>query len=284
MTTTAQKYRAIAQYDPVYADEIKLDVGDLVDIVQSYDDGWVLGHNEVTNLRGLLPFNFLAPIQEPIAKDAKPTPAAVVESRPITTTADLPPPLPKKDEDLPGLATLSRLSSFGQTSSNGTADVQSTPYKTPPQSIKEEREKPIQNPDSGVVTDDQRHSQSSQATLSPPTPVNTVNKPNSAPGSTSGSVVSNGEAPRPERALSVNSIVNAVMAAAASRSDQTTARQGVEERAKEAKKKLQQVEASKSARAKSPGNVGVLRIAVAGDSGIGKVVRMLFLKYRDTSR
>lgn len=58
-TNSEQQYRAIASYEPVHGDEIKLTQGDIVIILHSYDDGWVLAKNNKTLAVGLLPRNFL---------------------------------------------------------------------------------------------------------------------------------------------------------------------------------------------------------------------------------
>ncbi|KAJ3038646.1 hypothetical protein HK097_003107, partial [Rhizophlyctis rosea] len=58
-SVVAEKYRAVADYEPQHHDEIKLIQGNNIIILHSYDDGWVLGQNETTNAIGLLPRNFL---------------------------------------------------------------------------------------------------------------------------------------------------------------------------------------------------------------------------------
>ncbi|KAJ3129911.1 hypothetical protein HK098_007665 [Nowakowskiella sp. JEL0407] len=50
---------AIANYESAANDELTLSVGDKIYIINSYDDGWVLGRNSVTNEIGFVPANFL---------------------------------------------------------------------------------------------------------------------------------------------------------------------------------------------------------------------------------
>ncbi|KAJ3207040.1 hypothetical protein HDU67_007795 [Dinochytrium kinnereticum] len=73
----SEKYSAIASYKPANPDEIRLSLGEVVSIIQSYDDGWVLGKNEMTMEIGLLPRNFLS--ANPIATSV-PAPASSVGS------------------------------------------------------------------------------------------------------------------------------------------------------------------------------------------------------------
>ncbi|KAJ3141265.1 hypothetical protein HDU90_007292 [Geranomyces variabilis] len=59
------KYKASAGYVPSHGDEIGLVAGQIIAILFVYDDGWVLGKNESSGETGLLPGNFLAPIDAP---------------------------------------------------------------------------------------------------------------------------------------------------------------------------------------------------------------------------
>ncbi|KAI8824940.1 Septin-domain-containing protein [Fimicolochytrium jonesii] len=80
---TRQQYRAVSSYKPVYADEIALSTGDIVLVVQAYDDGWITGHNVNTDARGLLPFNFLVPVKK---DDKQASPASVINPASGPTT------------------------------------------------------------------------------------------------------------------------------------------------------------------------------------------------------
>ncbi|KAI8921248.1 Septin-domain-containing protein [Powellomyces hirtus] len=55
----AEHFVAFAAYAPVHADELGLAVGDIVVLMHSYDDGWILGKNMNSNAVGLAPCNFL---------------------------------------------------------------------------------------------------------------------------------------------------------------------------------------------------------------------------------
>lgn len=59
VAAVGSRCRATASYIPVHDDEITLNVGDLVQILYVYDDGWVLGKNKTSGEIGLLPGNFL---------------------------------------------------------------------------------------------------------------------------------------------------------------------------------------------------------------------------------
>ncbi|KAJ3396421.1 hypothetical protein HDU92_003043 [Lobulomyces angularis] len=60
--STEIKYEAVCEYTPTHADEIELNVGDIIQILHNYDDGWCLSKNEVTKAVGLLPRNFLVQV------------------------------------------------------------------------------------------------------------------------------------------------------------------------------------------------------------------------------
>ncbi|KAI9346022.1 Septin-domain-containing protein [Zopfochytrium polystomum] len=49
----------ICEYIPQNSDEIRLNVGDKVSVLFTYEDGWILGKNETLSVVGLLPRNFL---------------------------------------------------------------------------------------------------------------------------------------------------------------------------------------------------------------------------------
>ncbi|KAI8591691.1 Septin-domain-containing protein [Geranomyces variabilis] len=80
-----QQFIAFAQYTPVHADEIALNVGDVISLVHSYDDGWILGKNLNTIAVGLAPCNFLQPHVPGQVSAAAPASAA-----PAITTAAVP--------------------------------------------------------------------------------------------------------------------------------------------------------------------------------------------------
>ncbi|KND04429.1 uncharacterized protein SPPG_00158 [Spizellomyces punctatus DAOM BR117] len=274
------QYRAIASYDPVYTDEIQLTVGDRVAVVQSYDDGWILAYNQTTNARGLVPFNFLSPVKDTPAPRTKPS-------------IEIPPPVPSKDsQEVPSPATLQRISSLSRESKKETPILSVTNSASPPDII-------LDTEATGgkvhVPLDEPRPSQASQKTLyngqngalptseaAPmglvasnvfPSPVSSKRseKAVSEADSVAESVKSGVDTKEAdlERSLSVNSMVNAVMAVA-DRSEGQATRQQIEDQATQPKQKLQHLNASKNARARNPSAVGVLKIAVVGDSGIGK--------------
>ncbi|KAJ3015956.1 hypothetical protein HKX48_004295 [Thoreauomyces humboldtii] len=62
-----ETFVAFAAYVPVHADELALAIGDMVELMHSYDDGWILGKNTRTSAVGLAPCNFLQSVA-PAAK------------------------------------------------------------------------------------------------------------------------------------------------------------------------------------------------------------------------
>ncbi|KAI8919171.1 Septin-domain-containing protein [Powellomyces hirtus] len=76
-----QRYKASASYIPNHGDEIRLVTGQVVSVLHSYDDGWVLGKNESTNETGLLPGNFLAPMDAPEPQHAQKVERKVADKR-----------------------------------------------------------------------------------------------------------------------------------------------------------------------------------------------------------
>ena len=43
-------------------DELTLNPGDVLEIIQTFQDGWALGKNTTTNLKGMFPLNFVSPM------------------------------------------------------------------------------------------------------------------------------------------------------------------------------------------------------------------------------
>ncbi|KAJ3020827.1 hypothetical protein HKX48_000127 [Thoreauomyces humboldtii] len=76
-----QRYKASASYQPNHGDEIRLVAGQIVSALHSYDDGWVLGKNEITQETGLLPGNFLVPIDAPDANSLQRAEKKVADKR-----------------------------------------------------------------------------------------------------------------------------------------------------------------------------------------------------------
>ncbi|KAI8817403.1 uncharacterized protein EV422DRAFT_570744 [Fimicolochytrium jonesii] len=54
-----QQYRSEHDFQPAEADEMELAVGDLVEIWQSFEDGWATGENLTTRSKGFFPLNAL---------------------------------------------------------------------------------------------------------------------------------------------------------------------------------------------------------------------------------
>ncbi|KAJ3193710.1 Sorbin and SH3 domain-containing protein 2, partial [Entophlyctis luteolus] len=74
-TNASDTYNVVEDFDPENPDEIELRVGDEVQVMNKYDDGWCTGMNLATNQSGLLPLDCLAGYssgqQKPIKPDGK---------------------------------------------------------------------------------------------------------------------------------------------------------------------------------------------------------------------
>lgn len=57
--------RVVYAFSPEASDEIRLNVGDTVDIIQEFDDGWAQGKNMMTNQSGLFPLDCLDGYADP---------------------------------------------------------------------------------------------------------------------------------------------------------------------------------------------------------------------------
>ncbi|KAI8906227.1 Septin-domain-containing protein [Powellomyces hirtus] len=326
---TGSRYTAISNYEPVYADEIRLDTGDLVVILQAYDDGWVTGHNVTKDTKGLLPFNFLAPAkeqskspqsqpqqqqqQQPKQLPQQPTPQQQQQQLPQSqqqqkklnpTTGAVSPAVAEDDVSL-NPKKMQRMSSLTNTK---VAYQQDEPRDGEPRSFKSGENSSVysrpgtttttttnnnnnnlkvNNPTDGqrrpesAVEDRSKEYEARKAfgTGSLPLPGHKPHQPSQpAPAvpavpdkfsnnfrDENGAV---GNAAKKERSPSVTSFVHAVMAA--SRDPEILTKEAMEERAAAARKKMQQLIADRTARARPAAAIGVLKFAIVGDSGIGK--------------
>ncbi|RKO83823.1 hypothetical protein BDK51DRAFT_32394, partial [Blyttiomyces helicus] len=233
------KYRAVAHYEPAHDDEIKLEANDSVVILHAYDDGWVLGRNESSSAIGLLPKNFLARVTAPPTAAAQPPPSASVPAdseklmlrRGSSIFAVQPnQPLPEDDDD-ENEPTSFPASVAAAASVTPSADGDDlTSWSAPTDPVEI----------SALASLD-----SKGAPLEPPVVVS-AGPSSSAPLATS-------PAPAPHAP---------VTAASSSEAEQ--------ERLQAAREKFETVNARRALRSKIPANVGALKIAVVGDSGIGK--------------
>ncbi|KAJ3182503.1 hypothetical protein HDU85_002601 [Gaertneriomyces sp. JEL0708] len=289
-TVAGRLYRALALYEPVYSDEIRLSVNDTVLIVQSFDDGWVMGHNQVTNAKGLLPFNFLEPIMPSPVRTSSVN-GGVMN---YTNAPPSPPSVEATASETP--KHFKRLSSLNAQHMMIATTSNNEPGKAPASTMSGATTAPLSSPDA-----DQSSLRSAPSPVSK-SPVQSEDaRPlgysgnNNAPAPASPDAVSAnlGRQPTPdhntdthttravsppngaqaegvsERPFSVDSMVNAVMAAASSKTDIFAARK-LEDGVAEAKRKLVDISSHKSARARLPQTLGTLRMCVVGDSGIGK--------------
>ena len=53
------RFQALYSYAPADADEVSLQVGDVILEPQSIDQGWMFGLNQRTGQRGMLPANYV---------------------------------------------------------------------------------------------------------------------------------------------------------------------------------------------------------------------------------
>eukprot|EP00842_Homolaphlyctis_polyrhiza_P004794 jgi/Hompol1/5315/HPOL_004328-RA len=61
-STPIKQVKAIEDYDPAIADEIELRVGDILVVLQEFDDGWAIGRNNVTGAQGVFPMSITEPM------------------------------------------------------------------------------------------------------------------------------------------------------------------------------------------------------------------------------
>ncbi|TPX68192.1 hypothetical protein SpCBS45565_g03226 [Spizellomyces sp. 'palustris'] len=182
VVVVGQRYKVTTSYQPAHGDEIILAPGHIISVLHSYDDGWVLGKNEVTLETGLLPGNFLAPLDAPEPSSTSQHEKKVADKRKSSMQAPL--------------------------------SVEHEPAE----------EKPVNGAESNA-----------------PHEVAAIKVPDFPSGLAAG----------PLRAPSIGS--------KPSRAEQEDAR-----------RKLRDTTTRRGSRSKVPSNIGVLKIAVVGDSGIGK--------------
>ena len=57
------RYRAMFSYEPVNEDELRLEEGDEVIVLEKCDDGWFVGTSARTNLFGTFPGNYVEKVK-----------------------------------------------------------------------------------------------------------------------------------------------------------------------------------------------------------------------------
>jgi len=57
-----QRYKVLFNYEPRHLDELSLEEGDIIDVVEKCDDGWFVGTSQRTNDFGTFPGNYVQPI------------------------------------------------------------------------------------------------------------------------------------------------------------------------------------------------------------------------------
>uniref|UniRef100_A0A7N8WIQ0 Sorbin and SH3 domain containing 3 n=1 Tax=Mastacembelus armatus TaxID=205130 RepID=A0A7N8WIQ0_9TELE len=60
--STTNQYKAIYNYKPQNTDELELQEGDIVQVMEKCDDGWFVGTSERTHAFGTFPGNYVAPV------------------------------------------------------------------------------------------------------------------------------------------------------------------------------------------------------------------------------
>ncbi|KAJ1508123.1 hypothetical protein HMI54_010986 [Coelomomyces lativittatus] len=63
----APAYYAIREYIPKMEDELALEEGDVILVIEEFDDGWVKAMNERTGSQGVCPLTFLEPLDDEMA-------------------------------------------------------------------------------------------------------------------------------------------------------------------------------------------------------------------------
>ncbi|KAJ3042712.1 hypothetical protein HDV00_006769 [Rhizophlyctis rosea] len=260
----AEKYRAVADYEPQHHDEIKLTLGNQVIILHAYDDGWVLGQNETTNAIGLLPRNFLALMGSEDASKKKETPYAVKRTSSFMHTS----------VGKMSLAQPSDASSIHSSSS------QNHQQQQPQQQQQQQRQDHGQTSEPSQLnrtptSASQKGRSRAGSRPAPMTDDNRATSPSPSRGPPSGIKARSQSLSRPALEKSQgsalpHSALAALRAAMDTPRSPATSPEAEEERRQAATKKLATVTMRRSVRAKVPANIGSLRVAVVGDSGIGK--------------
>ena len=62
MVVVLFRYRAVFSYEPVNEDELRLEEGDEVFVLEKCDDGWYVGTSSRTHSFGTFPGNYVTPI------------------------------------------------------------------------------------------------------------------------------------------------------------------------------------------------------------------------------
>jgi len=56
------RYRVLFEYMPRHIDELHIDTGDVVQVMEKCDDGWYVGTSESTGEFGTFPGNYVEPV------------------------------------------------------------------------------------------------------------------------------------------------------------------------------------------------------------------------------
>ncbi|KAI9340663.1 Septin-domain-containing protein [Zopfochytrium polystomum] len=226
---------------PANPDEIRISIGDSCSIIQSYDDGWAMARNVTTGELGLVPRNFLS--ADPIGSRGAPVSPmeglAPQDLKPLTRVSSI----SKADTVIASPAFTVTTTKLPSSTTDKSSGAKSSPSKTKAGS-----------PQSGSTPAPPLKSTSALSFV-PGTPL-------AAPFAADTSFTIKIDSRPPSTALSHNPNLSI--------SSTSSSSSGIPLSKAEAVKKLETVNASRAARAKVPANIGALKIAIAGDSGIGK--------------
>jgi len=56
------RYRALYEYTPRHIDELQINAGDVLQVMEKCDDGWYVGTSERTGEFGTFPGNYVEPV------------------------------------------------------------------------------------------------------------------------------------------------------------------------------------------------------------------------------
>ncbi|KAJ3190564.1 hypothetical protein HK101_008600 [Irineochytrium annulatum] len=258
------RYSVIANYAPANPDEIKMSIGQLITIVQSYDDGWVMGRNEHSKQIGLLPRNFLSehpvPKQQPAGSAAASSlapPGGEVKAMQRVSSMKKDAPMSKADEarmdavnrggDAP--PTYDFPPSSNSTSSNAAAN--------PSSSYAASTSVNISNRMSSLAV----AGSAGSGPVGAPKSVAAQTAPFAHVTSYPISVI-----PRPVPTSATSGMASSLLDTSIV---SNTAVQSVLSK-DELARKIEDIRKVRAARAKVPANIGSFKITVVGDSGIGK--------------
>ncbi|KAJ3268507.1 hypothetical protein HK104_005354, partial [Borealophlyctis nickersoniae] len=209
---------------------MKLVIGQVVIVIHAYDDGWVYAKNPKTSAMGLVPRNFLKLNDSPSQPTTPPQTSTVTTRKPVPTD------------------TTTAAGSGSPPAAYGPPPLEPLPV--------DQQQKPLTLPRSSSVALREQGSSEKLESVAAPAVVPASSSPNPPTTPLPGALKSKASSD------SLTPLAASMSAAPAVATPVVTL--------EDAKEKLQRIKESRTKRARVPANIGAVKIAVVGDSGIGK--------------